>query len=225
VTERPILFSAAMVNAILAGTKTQTRRVVDIRDHEKTTSILWAANAPTLPSGKYTGWVRDCDAPLYLPLKCPYGMPGNRLWVKEAIRHVGGGCSEYIADRTPTVADAWPWKPKALPGMSCPRGLSRITLEVTDVRVERVQDISEADALGEGISGPHDVGYPAFRIPDDSKPRYSRAAAAFESLWDSINGKREGCSWKANPWVWVVAFKMVQTESARHGFEVEVHRG
>jgi hypothetical protein len=147
----------------------------------------------------------------------PYGMPGDRLWVKEAIRHVGGGCSEYIADRTPTVADAWPWKRDQLPGMFCPRGLSRITIEVTDVRVQRLQDISEEDARAEGaISAITELDGRAHDNAEEQWCRWSKridktarvatARGAFASLWFAINGKRGGCSWDDNPWVWPVTF-------------------
>lgn len=88
-------------------------------------------------------------------------------------------------------------------------GAGRITLRLTDVRVERMQDISEADAIAEGITGPHDVGYQAYRVPGDSKPRYSSAVAAFEVLWDSINAAR-GYGWGVNPWVWVLVFDVIK---------------
>jgi hypothetical protein len=89
-----------------------------------------------------------------------------------------------------------------------PRWASRLTIRITDVRVQRVQEITEEDAIAEGITGPHMVGYRAFRVPEDSKPRYSRAEAAFEVLWDSINAKR-GYSWEGNPWVWAISFERV----------------
>lgn len=176
--ERPILFSAPMVRAILAGTKTQTRRVVKPQP-----AGPWAAPGKTA---------------------CPYGLPGDRLWVKETIRKTGeypGGysTSEYVADGTPTVADAWPWQRRTLVSIHCPRGLSRITLEVTGVRVERLQDISHADADAEGCRGRRSAD-PALGFTITPRER-------FNALWEQING---AASWAANPWVWVVEFKRVQ---------------
>jgi hypothetical protein len=107
------------------------------------------------------------------------------------------------------VGRPWPTDlPLATVDLHAPLAASRITLEVTEVRVQRLQDISEEDARAEGIDRPPRVGYQAFRVPDDSKPRYSSAVAAYERLWDSINGDR--APWVANPWVWAVSFRRVQ---------------
>jgi hypothetical protein len=179
-TDRPILFSGAMVRAILAGKKTQTRRV------------LWRSAPCGVSSAKLndSGVVRVC----------PYGMPGDRLWVRERIRLVGDRgdpivASVYDADGELTCADAWPWKADHLPSIHCPRGLSRITLEVTGVRVERLQAISNEDARAEGVA----------EWNGDEPGDYR---GSFRELWDSINGQRAGCSWGENPWVWVVEFKV-----------------
>lgn len=131
--------------------------------------------------------------------RCPYGAPGDRLWGKEAIRLVEGNAeravSEYAADGGVTVADAWPWKLKVLPSMFCPRGLSRITLEVTGIRVEQLQAISEADCEAE-------LGAERYSHGNDAYPK-------FRALWESINGAE---SWAVNPWVWVVEFKSLLAE-------------
>ena len=195
-----------MVRALLDGTKTQTRRVVKPQPD--------SISPDGIPARFFHQRAIGSGYPVQI--RCPYGQPGDRLWVREAIRLVpdqepddgtGRVLSTYGADGSLTVADAWPWKRSYLPPMHCPRGLSRIDLEITDVRVERLQDISEADAIAEGITGPHNVGYPAYRMPDDSKPRYSRASAAYEALWEQINGPD---SWALNPWVWVVEFRRAQ---------------
>ncbi len=117
--------------------------------------------------------------------------PGDRLWMREAIRRVGDtNLSVYVADETPTIADAWPWKLRMLPAMFCPRGLSRATLGVTSVRTERLQDISDADAIAEGVdAGP-------MTTPRD----------AYATLWDKLNGKRRGFRWADNPIVSVTEF-------------------
>lgn len=189
--ERPILFSGAMVRAILDGRKTQTRRVAK----------------------EFAG--RD-DLDLILrrfPHQngCPYGQAGDRLWVREAFS--GPWCMEaqggmaatppskwgatsriwYWADGSPTHGD---WT-RPRPSIHMPRWASRITLEITGVRVERLQDISEADAVAEGCGqdGSVDGVYVA------NNPR-----GAFFHLWRQINGPG---SWDANPYVWVVSFRRI----------------
>ena len=145
--ERPILFSAPMVRALMASQKTQTRRPVKITHR---TPGLAACLTPPVGAPR----------PRVAAELCPYGQPGDQLWVREAIRLVpdqepddgtGRVLSVYAADGELTAADAWPWKRSYLPPMHCPRGLSRITLEITGVRVERLQHISEADCWAEGI--------------------------------------------------------------------------
>lgn len=216
--ERPILFSAPMVRALLDGTKTQTRRVVKHRSPQ-----LWQepyyptgkvrADLPTQPGAFMEFRSRLWDEPAYqgstasFLIPCPYGMPGERLWVREAIRlfpDQGPGSwieSFYDADGTITKADAWPWKRNYLPPMHCPRGLSRIDLEVTGVRVERLQDISEADAIAEGIDTKA-----MFPWRPDEILSTNANVSRYAVLWESINGAG---SWDANPWVWVVAFKTI----------------
>lgn len=171
--ERPILFSGEMVRAILDGRKTQTRRVIK-------------------PQGEpYT--IEDVDV-----LKCPYGIPGDRLWVRETfadLRGMGFGHKwAYRAD-TPEGSESdririgygVRWKPS----IHMPRWASRITLEITDIRVERVQDITYIDAKAEGVE--YEKGY--------TDPR-----EAFATLWNSINAKRD-YGWAMNPWVWIIEFK------------------
>lgn len=197
--ERPILFSAPMVRAILSGTKTQTRRVAKPIKH------------PDLGNVYDPGaLVLEKEHHHVIERACPYGAPFDRLWVREAIRLIpdqdpddglGPVLSIYDADGSLTAADAWPWKRSYLPPMHCPRGLSRIMLEITAVRVERLQDISEEDAQAEGCA-------PAWLDADDNttvhaeaKPTYRQG---FARLWRDIHGAG---SWAANPWVWVVEFR------------------
>jgi hypothetical protein len=230
-TDRPILFSAPMVRAILAGTKTQTRRVVA----EPRAAKLYGRRAVPerhfaddgFGDGMYLHWAYTGgdlgDDILSTRVYCPFGKPGDRLWVKEAIRHVGDGFSVFIADGEPTKADAWLWKVKALPGMYCPRGLSRITLEVTGVRVERLQAITEEDARAEGVSPiGEDIGCPCEGEDEEPGPHIPACSwshegidpyaephrAAFAVLWDALNGKR--APWASSPWVWVVEFRRVE---------------
>lgn len=194
--ERPILFSAPMVRAILAGTKTQTRRIMK---PQPSAGVRYSiAGTTTLEDGHGA------------PIRAVYGAPGDRLWVKETARldagHMGRWPAEpvstsYVADDAPCVIDAWPWKRRVLSAIFLPRGASRLTLEVTGVRVERVQDISEADAKAEGV-----VPFPLDLEGDCWTDGTHRAA--YNWLWNEINGWNPN-SWVANPWVWVVEFKRV----------------
>jgi hypothetical protein len=170
--ERPILFSAPMIRALLAGTKTQTRRIVK----------------PGAPD--------DWNA-------CPYGVIGDRLWVRETHapaadswgawerRMQKDGCGpapviHYAADGGDPFVEKW------RPSIHMPRWASRITLEIVAVRVERLQDISEADVAAEGV------------LVDDIAPPYWRS---YRELWEQINGAG---SWDLNPWVWIVEFTRAQ---------------
>ena len=186
--ERPILFSGPMVRAILEGRKTQTRRVVKE------------------PYGLKALWFKALGRPAVS--QCPYGQPGDRLWVRETWQPGTWGPS-YRADFTEESARRClnPWK-------SCihmPRRFSRITLEVTEVRVQRLQDISEEDAQAEGChltaSMTHGERGPGAKswveMPKDG------FKGLFRELWDSINGQRQGCAWADNPWVWAVSFRRV----------------
>jgi len=203
--ERPILFSGSMVRAILEGRKTQTRRIIKPQPWRIVGQDVYG-NVDDMIFWRF-GEKRE-DWPT--PNNCPYGQRGDRLWVRETWAKNIQGCPNgvtYRADHLNPLGDgpANPitWKPS----IHMPRIASRITLEITTVRVEKLWSITEADALAEGITGPHHVGYPAFRVPEDSKPRYSSAVAAFEALWDSINSKR--APWSYNLWVWVLEFKRV----------------
>ena len=171
VKERPILFSGAMVRAILEGRKTQTRR---------------ALNRNKL----YNGFAFDDPR---IARACPYGQPGDRLWVRETWHLWGPPEHQILAYRADYEdPDSYTWRPSIF----MPRGYSRLMLEVVGARVERVQDISETDAIAEGMQSP---GIPAA----------TTNRAAFARLWDEINGAR-GYGWEANPWVWVVEFKKVR---------------
>jgi hypothetical protein len=195
-SEKPILFSGAMVRAILEGGKSQTRRVVKN-----------ARGANSLYAGEHDGlWVveRFGDAASTM-IKCPYGKPGDILYVREAVRlcgadDVGAPLAQppvwYKADGECDVR----LYPHPRSSMFMPRWASRITLEIVEVRVQRLQDISEEDARAEGV-GP---------LRADGRMLYGAYPASdeFADLWDSINMKR-GFGWNVNPFVWVIAFKRV----------------
>lgn len=212
--ERPILFSGPMVRALLAGTKTQTRRAVKGEIAERD-------GVPTLNGQPLV----ECPAVLG---QCPYGAPGDRLWVRETwaphdeLAHRCGteGRYYYRADDDRKYETDGRWHPS----IHMPRRVSRITLEVTGIRVERLQSITPDDAKAEGIQsspipGRGDVYLVAPHrkyCHEDGKvidaaeyagPSTTRSPVrAYEALWDSINGTRDGFGWDANPWVWVIEF-------------------
>ena len=207
--ERPILFSAPMVRAILSGTKTQTRRVVKLNRHyqieERDDGSLWP-------------WMYDDDRASDSWLACPYGKPGDRLWVREAWRterdfdHLPPRDLDPTMTATPVQYEAGPHADvldgKLRPSMFMPRWASRITLEVTAVRVERLQDISEADAIAEGGTETMRGWWTHEGLQwNDPGPNHRFGATPIDSyrvLWESINGPN---SWGANPWVWAINFK------------------
>lgn len=216
---RPILFSDAMVRALLAGTKTQTRRVIQaparnmqragmcvIKSRE--TGHPWYGDHVWSMRGSMGVWGDYTDE--QFRSLCPYGLPGDRLWVREAWGPLAGGVT-YRATAFTECPDGARWRPS----IHMPRWASRLTLEVTDVRVERLQSISEDDARAEGVT-PFGAGVGGDqRVPgrrDDVTQATSPHVVAFASLWDSINGERSGCSWGDDPWVWAVSFRRVEVE-------------
>lgn len=206
--ERPIIFKAAMVQAILEGRKSQTRRVVKPQPPPRACAYVSDAKEmcwihPTIKDHRLT---------------CPYGAPGDRLWAKEAFApSLDKNGIVYRADDESLEVK---WKPS----IYMPRAASRITLEITNVRVERVQDISEADAEKEGLTF-QQIGKDPFqpnicRTCHEHRNRHVGTCACcfggmgtlfdnrtyrggFKFLWDSIHKN----GWEANPWVWVLEFK------------------
>jgi len=215
--ERPIIFSAPLVRAILDGRKSQTRRVAVPRFDDRKPCEHWHGGNDPVQAALM---MRHCDHGSE-GTTCPYGQPGDRLWVRETWKGMKDG-----GDSRPCVAyaatDFKPARCKWDSPLFMPRWASRITLEVVGVRVERVQDITEADAAAEGCEA---IGVPIVddgtgdHLGDQPSFRYG-----FAALWDSIYGKRaKGCdlahvggeavnaySWAANPWVWVIEFRRAQ---------------
>lgn len=207
-TERPILFSGPMVRALLDGRKTQTRRIVK--------GLTIAADRVHPNDGGSLGARVFTDGEAVQQVRCPYGVPGDTLWGREthAIYNTHGqhradglrwgpwgGLPTMISDDGTKIAyfregfdrcDPGRWRPS----IHMPRWASRLTLAITEVRVERLQDISEADAEAEGVQIPALV--PILGAFWSSRDGYAR-------LWESINGKG---SWAANPWVWAVTFEV-----------------
>jgi len=180
--ERPILFSGEMVRATLNGLKTQTRRIIKPQPKlsDKITKI----------TNMVPGFVDATGG----EFRCPYGKVGDRLWVRETFVITGIGACFYRADGEIEVRD-WVWRPSIF----MPREYSRISLEITNVRAERLQDISEEDAQAEGVR----LG---FDWIDNLPVLPANFRAGFRLLWNSINTKR-GYDWDSNPWVWVVEFR------------------
>ncbi|AGX37683.1 MULTISPECIES: hypothetical protein [Klebsiella] len=219
-TERGMIFNAEMVRAILDGRKTQTRRPVKFPVHDKNLGCELAGNelAGELSAGNY--------------LNSAFGKPGDRIWVRETFQGPLFDydlMDSYSKDPTPFEkpefcvykADGVPapefydaddelhccWRPS----IHMPRWASRILLEITDVRVERLNAISEEDATAEGVppAGSLLPDYPGtFLTP---KGDFATAKVAFQRLWESIYGEE---SWKANGWVWVISFKRVEGGAA-----------
>lgn len=207
IKERPILFSAPMVRAILDGSKSQTRRVVKPQcTLSDKTGFNWKGFA--YGSGfTFSETVRNFAAP-----QCPYGKPGDQLWVRETwqcLLEVHNCKVGYAAtpDNWKNIdlemltheqdEQAWHWAKKVgyAPSIHMPRWASRITLEILSVRVERLKDITEQDSLAEGVA------------QEQVTSTVKRTAySEFKNLWCSING---GDSWDANPWVWVIEFKRI----------------
>lgn len=212
--ERPILFSGEMVRAVLDGHKTQTRRTVkDVPGsycfaHISTDLGYESSRAFAWAGFRYEGLPDNASA---LYWKCPYGQPGDRLWVREA-----WATDASLNDKAPSQFSKWPviyvadnkvnmcgalhgnTGGKIRQSIFMPRWASRITLEITSVRVERLQEISEADAQAEGVKPIH--------FPHGGSTLHPHFHG-FKTLWGSINGKR--APWQSNPWVWVVEFKQL----------------
>jgi hypothetical protein len=226
VVERPILFSGPMVRAILEGRKTQTRRVVNLpKDTE------WAYEVEVERRGDFEiAMAANYSGKQQVLRFCPYGKPGERLWVRETWAHcflrrdytdeyvsvagyVGSPKPDHVAYKADV--DLGDFSGKWRPSIHMPRWASRIALEVTGVRVEQLQEIGEGDAIQEGVEHlSAGLVLNPWRNYLQGKPgemvqHCSCARRSFQTLWDSINGKR-GIGWKENPWVWVVEFRRVE---------------
>lgn len=231
--ERPILFSGPMVRAILDGRKTVTRRIVSgapdgaccavygpdciAGDGSASPACAMFFDGPTVES-RGLGVVR-----------CPYGSPGDRLWVREtwmpraapcgvesfsngviyaATPDSGGGYAvharESHADEIARLSKpGFTWRPS----IHMPRWASRLTLEVVGIRVERLQEITEDDARAEGVDADTSACDHARRTCAEVACTGPGYRAAFADLWNEINGER--ASWASNPWVWVITFRWV----------------
>jgi hypothetical protein len=239
VKKRPILFGKEMILAILAGRKTQTRRIMKEPWRISLPMTIrgdWPFQGTWAAPGIYEAHHNKYGAvsvkatsnekmlgikPAEFEWVCPYGQVGDHLRVRESLREGDDGVWVYAADNEPVGCDrvdegamlTWAHHKEAshCSSIHMPLWASRITLEVTEVHVERVNDISDEDAMSEGVY----EWYKAVQLPHEGwsywSPQHgSGAASKFKELWNSINGTRPGCSWADNPWVWAIAFKRVK---------------
>lgn len=196
--DRPILMSAPMVLAVLAGRKSQTRRLVKPQPGQA------VHHGYARPDGDFT-WCLETGHGVSDRIVCPFGRAGDRLWVRESFRKIMGDTHGWIeTDYRATYVEGsrlgehFGVKPKWTPSIHMPRCASRITLKITDVRAEQLQAISADDAAAEGWPGPDAAntirnGYPI---------------AWYSLLWDQINGRRH--PWASNPWVFAIHFEVVK---------------
>lgn len=202
--ERPILFSGPMVRAILECRKTQTRRVVKPQPEKSPVrTYQWKWTPKPKHSVSWNGPVRvDCPHCSIWTKHCPYGTVGDRLWVRETHMISFGEIAYAATDQHLVGCDKW------RPSIHMPRWASRLTLEITGVRVERLQEISDSDAMAEGV--------PCEPVFDTDRGIDGQVFARkeFQSLWQSINGPE---SWAANPWVWVIEFKRIDGTTTTAG--------
>lgn len=262
--ERPILYSTDMVQALLDNRKSKTRRTNGLDEINETINLFDFHASIVNNKGCYANFKNVVDGTI-TTIKCPYGKPGDLLWVREnwqlkgwcfddgemQINYQAGG-HLWVDIHDPKEDSSWlqnqieklenagvlvmsetdedyfeftdkpqPWKPN----IHMPKEAARIWLKVADVRVERLQDISEDDAIAEGIEvGPTETdpfsrkSLPTYKIYTElNRFVWASPVVSFKSLWESINGAD---SWKANPWVWVVEFEVVSTTGVKGMKEV-----
>lgn len=230
--EGPIIFSAPMILALLSRSKTQTRRTTGLEEIGRGARVVGYSKDHR---GRFSVDFDDPEGDGCFAVPSPYGGPGDRLWVREGVRRtahfasvhfesvngaivknesISRDTAEYIADGAPAPIDFWGWKNKALPAIHMPRGVCRIRLQLEAVRVERLKDISEADARAEGIS--MTVAHVAYgRTPAESVPsfwwpgadrNFHCARDAYFAGWESLHG---AASVDLNPFCWVLSFHQV----------------
>jgi hypothetical protein len=211
----PIIMSAPMVRALIDGRKTQTRRIIkpqpadDIRPH-------------TFPNPNAQGWISGVrhEYGRQTAHFCLFGKNGDILWVRENVwlpceasfgelrngadtwkpHYYADGLTDYDIEQY----KEWGWKPT--PSIHTRRRVSRLTLELSEVRVERLQDISEEDAVAEGIEARDAGSIGMFRDYSGCDPVYGASPVlSYQSLWESLHGPG---SWEASPWVWALSFRV-----------------
>jgi hypothetical protein len=230
---RPMLFSTPMVQGILNERKTQTRRIIKIQPDDN--GIFYMENPPIGWEENYKEewkpWIYDTEQGERVGINCPYGKVGDILWVREAWNYAGdtdfyfykAGSNYHLPSDMENIPDESKYKYR--PSIHMPKMACRIYLEIISLRVERLQTISNKDAIAEGIEFDHiSIRYYDYirecwwqymddgedleseqlsgKVPFPFKPTHS-----YETLWEKINGRT---SWALNPWVWVVEFKRIE---------------
>ena len=190
--KRPVLMHARSIKGIMEGRKSQTRRIVKPQPPER-----WTQHEFTAPD--MVRWAYQLPSLDWHTVKCPYGQPGDRLWVRETWC-LGGEDGKKVLYRATEGSDADCWRPS----IHMPRWASRLTLEVANVRVERVQDISYSGITREGVIPELRPGLDVSIDGELSDMGLSAVRDQFKRLWDDTNGKG---AWDRNDWVWVVEFK------------------
>lgn len=228
IVERPMIFNGVMIPSLLDGTKTQTRRLVKPIPEYNTGCYYWKTKCLCCHAGK---WKINPD----VIQACPYGKVGDKLWVRETWKphashwfNEGGGEEESFSvsykaggSRSPEPPHDYclPDREGWLPSTHMPRWASRILLEITDIRIERLKDITREDAIAEGIEGepcdqtiawkdylnPKQWGFPEWGDDCDTA-----AIDSYRSLWNMLNAKK-GFGWEVNSFVWVIEFKRMIT--------------
>lgn len=181
-TDRPIIFSTPMVRALLAGTKTQTRRICKLEVRH------------SMPEPEWKSLLRCC----------PYGQPGDRLWVRETFKKFTDGYAYRANHWDLELADSVhaPWKPS----IHMPRAASRITLKITNVRVEKLHEISKTDAIAEGLYQDQAGRWTTYSASEKHR-EHLNPIEAYKEIFEKINGAK---IWDTTPWVWVIEFSRVE---------------
>lgn len=200
-SEYPIVMAAESIRAIQAGRKTQTRRVW----RDAPVSMAWAG---VTHDGWWAG--HDADGHELCRVRCPYGRPGDLLWVRETWAFPHEHSTNYIVDKVPAIyradgvieADHWR-SPRFMP-----RAASRITLKVVDVQLQRLQEISYQDVEAEGYNVVNRLPLMLPPGTDAVKIVEYIARETYREAWDALNARR-GYPWASNPWVWVVSFTKI----------------
>lgn len=222
--ELPILFSTNMVRAVLEGRKTQTRRIVDTSkrgwDAQKMRLSFTQNITPddcrfgnkavqTEIVGFHAFFTGEGYEGHQIGVKCLYGQPGDVLWVRESFAKATIAGKEVYGYKS---LEKYPSAIKYKPSIHMPKDAARIWLQVDEIRIERLQDISDEDAIAEGIQKYGPFGeFKGSAHPNGGAMKfraYSKATTAFRDIWEEINGQE---SWQTNPWVWVIKFKVLST--------------
>lgn len=219
-TDRPIIFSGPMVRALLNGTKTQTRRMLAIQPELfeiEDTGKLCEVGVMQVEGDTFNRvWLGSKWAGVLTAQKVNYAV-GDCLWVKETHAYVGAVDPAWLLFRANGYEEECrrhgfdePFPPESAvkwtSSIFMRRDASRLTLKITDVRIERLQDISEADAIAEGVV----PAFEGFALTKAGECWGPTAKKSYAVLWDSINGKTKGAAWDDNPWIVAISFKVAQ---------------